>query len=131
MTTGKRIAPNRGGEYRNDGVDIEKCTDSISNGFAVGYTESGEWMQYTVDVTRSGTYNISLRTAAKDSAGRVQLIINNKPGATFGLPVTGDPQKWATTVVKKVYLNKGTNRIRIKILNGGSNINYLLLKLIN
>ena len=48
VTTGKRIAPNRGGEYRNDGVDIEQCRDSLTNGFAVGYTESGEWMRYPV-----------------------------------------------------------------------------------
>ena len=30
--------------YRNDGVDIESCTDSLTNGFNVGWIEDGEWI---------------------------------------------------------------------------------------
>jgi hypothetical protein len=31
---------NNGWSYRNDGVDIEKCSDQITNGFNVGWIES-------------------------------------------------------------------------------------------
>ena len=41
---------NQGGEYREDRVDIVKNGD----GFAVGYTQKGEWLEYTVNVQAGG-----------------------------------------------------------------------------
>ncbi|TDX01163.1 cellulase family glycosylhydrolase [Dinghuibacter silviterrae] len=55
---------NRGGYYRNDGVDITLCTDTGSMGYAVTDIEPGEWMQYTVRVPRSGYYTVSYRVEA-------------------------------------------------------------------
>ena len=48
---------NEGGQYRpNEGVDIEKCT---AGGYDVGWTHAGEWMAYTVTVSKSSTYQVS------------------------------------------------------------------------
>ena len=49
---------NQGGEYREDRVDIVKNGD----GFAVGYTQKGEWLEYTVNVqARAGGWQAPLR----------------------------------------------------------------------
>ena len=37
---------NQGGEYREDGVDVV----TNDNGYAIGYTEVGEWLEYSVNV---------------------------------------------------------------------------------
>ena len=49
---------NRGNKTRsNDGVDLETCQDT-DGGFNIGFTENGEWMEYTVDVATAGDYNL-------------------------------------------------------------------------
>jgi hypothetical protein len=63
-STGVSAPWNRGGYYRNDGVDITRCADTGSIGFAVTDIEPGEWMQYTVRVPRSGYYTVSYRVEA-------------------------------------------------------------------
>lgn len=60
-STGENISWNRGGAYRNDGVDITRCNDSLSMGYAVTNIEAGEWLQYTIRVPRSGYYTVSYR----------------------------------------------------------------------
>ncbi|MGX5819774.1 cellulase family glycosylhydrolase [Chitinophaga lutea] len=46
---------NKGRTYRNDGVDIRREND----GYAVTDIEAGEWLQYTIQVARTGTYLIT------------------------------------------------------------------------
>ena len=51
---------NQGGEYREDRVDIVKNGD----GFAVGYTQKGEWLEYTVNVQAGGKLPFELSYAS-------------------------------------------------------------------
>ena len=44
---------NRGEAFRNDGIDIYKG----GSGFVIGYNQSGEWMNYTVDVKETPTWS--------------------------------------------------------------------------
>ncbi|MDD5687534.1 MAG: chitobiase/beta-hexosaminidase C-terminal domain-containing protein [Elusimicrobia bacterium] len=54
---------NEGGAYRTtEAVDVEACTDT-GNGYDVGWTQPGEWLEYSVNVNQSGEYKIILRTA--------------------------------------------------------------------
>ncbi|MFO8002133.1 MAG: cellulase family glycosylhydrolase, partial [Marinilabilia sp.] len=64
--TDENIAWNKGRIYRNDGVDIKPCGDETSNGYCVSWTEAGEWMIYTVEVEKSGTFDLNLRYAAEN-----------------------------------------------------------------
>ncbi len=36
---------NNGYSYRNDGVDIEGCSDAVTNGYNVGWIENSEWIK--------------------------------------------------------------------------------------
>ena len=52
VSSGTYTAWNSGWTYRNDGVDIEASSDGYAgtNGYDVGWTADGEWLQYTVQV---------------------------------------------------------------------------------
>lgn len=116
---------NLGRCYRNDGVDIEPCEDETTNGYNVGWTEAGEWMQYTVRVEKTGRYNLYIRTAAAEPGGKLLFSINGIPVTPeVALPGTGGDQQWQTTTIDKVPLTAGENVIRLDIINGGFNLNY-------
>ena len=57
--------------YRPDGVDLESTTDAQDTtgtgaGYDLGWTASGQWSRYTVNVATAGTYTVSLRLASLD-----------------------------------------------------------------
>lgn len=104
--------------YRsNDLVDV--FTDaSASNGYYVGHTARGEWLNYTVDVA-GGVYDISLRyTNELAVAGRVRLTLNDNAIGVFDLPrytpTGGNGRRAAdftTSVLKNVSLLTAQNAI--------------------
>jgi endoglucanase len=127
VSTSKRTDWNKGWQYRNDGVDIQQCTDSITNGYNVGWIEDGEWLQFTVFSPDDAVYTASLRYSAKTSEGKVQLTANGVSAEMITLPPTGDHHSWKTSAACSVSLSKGWNRVRIFMQKGGFNLNYLEL----
>ena len=124
VSTSRRTPWNSGGLYRNDGVDIEKCLDTISNGYNVGWTESGEWLQYSVYVPEEGAFDIKIRAASEKTGGSIRLLINDRVEGNVSLPQTSNNQSWKTSTVKNIKLAKGINKIKLWISQGGFNLNY-------
>lgn len=124
VSTGNYTAWNNGWAYRNDGVDIEPCTDTINtNGFHVGFTETSEWMQYESDVTESGVYNIHLRVASGGSGGRLHFAADGIAiTPTSFMPPTSGWQNWETVVIPNVILDTSDLKIRLHIDAAGFNI---------
>lgn len=82
-------AANQGGGYRlNEGVDIGGGPNG--NGFVLGYVANGEWLEFTVNVTQSGTYSMKANVASADAASNFQISFPNNASATFSTPLTGD-----------------------------------------
>lgn len=117
---------NQGWSYRNDGVDIEACTDSeANNGFNVGWTSDKEWMEYTVEVDSAAGYTLNIRSASGSGGSKVHLEANGKViTSTISLAGTSGWQNWRTTAIPNILLEKGTNKIRFVFDQGGSNLNY-------
>ena len=109
--------------YRSDGVDLETCTDT-GCGDDIGWTASGQWFKYTVNVATAGTYTVSLRLAAP-SAVTDGLHIASSSGANLSgninVPATGGWQTW-TTVTATVTLPAGQQTLTVNQDNGGWNI---------
>jgi len=124
VSSGTRTDWNKGWHYRNDGVDIETCKDSITNGYNVAWTEDGEWLHYTIFAEHAGTYNITLRYTSP-SGGRIQYVINDVPSAIIDLPSTVSFNKWQSANSTTAQFQKGTNTIKLLILKGGINLNYM------
>jgi endoglucanase len=117
---------NSGGIYRNDGVDIESCNDAVTNGYNVGWTNNGEWMQYTVDVTESNSYIASVRYAGQSATGKIRLKVDgtNVTGSV-SLSPTGGWQTWKTQVLGSFLLEEGIHTLRVTTETSGYNLNYL------
>lgn len=124
----KRSEWNFGQQMRNDGVDIYKCNDKITNQYYVGKTESGEWLQYTVQSKGDKNYTFDIRySGAKDSDIRIETA-SGKVLANVSLPSSGGNENWKTVSVKNIPLQKGENKIRIFFESDGANLNYFELK---
>lgn len=122
---------NTGWTYRNDGVDIERCTDQITNGYNVGWIESGEWLKFTLDVEESGIYDIKLRITANNSDGKIQMLVDSEDLASLiDVPSTGGWQNWQTLIVPDVEIKKGQRELMVRFFFGGFNINYMEFDLI-
>ncbi|MEH3111875.1 cellulase family glycosylhydrolase [Pedobacter terrae] len=123
--TNKQTAGNRGGIYRNDGVDIAK--DSLQyEKYYVNHIEQGEWLQYTVKVSQKGNYTLKINAAADQASGRITILIDGKTIASeVAVPNTGNMKKFATFEIKNVPLNSGWQKIRLVAANGGYNFSYI------
>lgn len=124
---GTKFTPsNKGYQMRNDGVDIIKCNDVITNGFQVYEIEDNEWLQFTINVKTQKKYEVAIRYSSEISQGSLFLEKNNERiSETIELPVTGGFEIWKTIVLKNVKLNKGIQKVRLHALKGKFNINYL------
>jgi phosphatidylserine/phosphatidylglycerophosphate/cardiolipin synthase-like enzyme len=122
---------NQGGKYRTgDSVDIETTTD-VGGGYDVGYMAPGEWMNYTVNVTTAGTYDIEFRMASSGGGGTFHLEIDgvNVTGPV-SVPNTGGWQSWTTVKKTGVNLNAGSQVWRFVADSAGGtgafgNLNYI------
>ena len=110
-------ATNQGGGYRLDeGVDIGGGGDD----FVLGYVASGEWIEYTVDVTQSGTYSVTAETASPMANGGFSITLGqNDAIATFSTPNTGG---WNTyneiAANNEIVLEQGFQILRLDITSG-------------
>jgi hypothetical protein len=118
--------------YRSDGVDLETTADTLDTSAAggaydLGWTASGQWFHYTVDVASAGTYAVSLRLAAP-AAVTDGLHIANSAGTnltgSITVPTTGGYQDW-TTVTASITLPAGVQTLTVDQDNAGWNIHYL------
>jgi hypothetical protein len=119
-------AGNNGWNYRNDGVDIE--TSEVNDiPYNIGWTEDGEWMEYTVEVT-AGTYNIRAIVASANAGGRLQIQIDGFPrGDIADIPNTGGYQNWGQVSLGSDEFTEGTHVLKVKILTGGFNIARIII----
>jgi hypothetical protein len=112
--------------YRPDGVDLETCSDT-GCGYDLGWTASGQWFKYTIDVATAGTYTVSFRLASPSGVTDA-LHIASSTGAnlsgSINAPDTGGWQDWAT-VTGSVTLPAGVQTLTVDQDNAGWNIHYL------
>jgi beta-glucanase (GH16 family) len=114
-----------GNSYRSDGVDLEGTGDT-GGGYDLGWTASGQWFRYTVNVAAAGTYTITFRVAAL-TAVTDALHISNSAGTnltgSINVPATGAWQTY-TNVTVAITLPAGQQTLTINQDNAGWNINY-------
>ena len=118
---------NLGGQYRlTEAVDIETTMDT-GGGYDVTGTAAGEWIEYTIWIQVAGYYNLSLRYATGSNGCAVQVTGNGHDRTgSWALPSTGGSTTWLTAT-KPVLLEFGRQKMRINVLNGGFNLNWMEL----
>lgn len=115
--------------YRTDQqVDVETTQDA-TGAYNVGYILNGEWLEYTVNVTTTGTYSLDLRLAC-DGTGRTFHVEMDGVNVTgpISVPSTGGWQTWSTVTLNNLNLTAGQKVMRIAFDADYMNLNYLEFK---
>lgn len=104
-------ANNIGLGYRPDeGVDIEGANDG---GFDVYWIVAGEWLEYTIEVTEAGNYDITPYVATVPGFGNFTLYVNNEDvSGKRNVLHTGGWQNWTPMPIENVPLTVGTHILR-------------------
>ena len=107
-----------------DNVDMELATDA-GDGYDVGWTADGEWLEYTLDA-QSGLYQIEYRTASDQGGGITRVLLNDHELCTFNVPATGGWQEYTTLGETGIWIDGGKNLVlRLEIVAGNQNLNWI------
>ena len=93
-------------DYRESGVDIQAPGDGRRN---IGWTNSGEWLEYTIEVEEAGSYDITANVAS-DNPGMEDTVIytlDGAPIASVTVTNTGGWDNWTTVTAEGVALPAG------------------------
>lgn len=117
-------AGNLGEEYRvTESVDISYSNKEGSN--FIGWTQSGEWAKYSVNISTTKSYTLKMRVASAGAGKTVRIEIDGATVATVTLPNTGSTDTWATVTVSGINLTAGLRTLRVYNISGGQSINYI------
>ena len=122
---------NIGKRYRTDDVDIDA---GGSNGYNVGNTLAGEWMNYTIGVPATGQYALSASVGAPTAGGTFHALFDGTTlGGEMSLPNTGDWHTFKTVNSSAFNLTAGVHVMRVMIdsnlkgWNAAGNFDYFKL----
>jgi endoglucanase len=107
------------------GIMTENTADA-GGGKDVGSINYGDWMDYSVNVSTSGSYPVNLRVATPYGGAKFQIKSSNGTVlATVDVPTTGSWQTWRT-VTANISLAAGTQTIRVQsVASAGWNFNWM------
>lgn len=113
---------NNGGIYRTTQVDIQPTTDA-GGGYNVGWMNTGEWLEYTVNVASSGNYSFNMRIASTSTDNKFHIEFDgvDKTGPIIP-PNTGDFQTWVS-VIKTINLEAGKHIMCVFIEKAADGLN--------
>ncbi|MDE2031221.1 MAG: carbohydrate-binding protein, partial [Patescibacteria group bacterium] len=115
---------NAGNTYRTDDVDIENSTEGTPD---VGWINNGEWLQYTVNVSTTGNYNIESRVSSYLSGESMTIEMDGKLLTTVAIPNTGGYQNWQSVMTNNIPLTSGQHIMRLYFIDATSNsTNYIV-----
>lgn len=118
LTTG-----NNGHQFRTDDVDLEATGDNYGV-YNVGWTQTGEWLEYTINCAASNNYDFYVRVASPFSTAKYKILIDGiDQSGDITVPNTGNWQVYQTIRTSNVAIQAGTHVVRIEIVSGGLNIN--------
>lgn len=123
---------NNGGAYRSTAVDIQASGGAESGGYDIGWTQAGEWLEYTVNVATADSHTVEARVASDGDGGTFHIEFNgvDRTGP-ITVPNTGGWQNWTTLTIPNVNLGAGTQVMRLAqdsngpVTNSIGNINWI------
>ncbi len=116
-----------------EGVQLETTTD-VGGGENIGYLDSGDFLDYLVDVSTAGTYQVNYRTAS-EQPGSIALQLVDDQGNTdllhiASFPATGGWQVWSNNM-EEVDLPAGQHTMRLLITQAPFNMNWMEFSLVS
>ena len=114
------------------GLGVEDTSDD-GGGSNIGYTHEGDYSDYKIFTNSSSSYTVDFRVASESDGGKVSLaLVEQNTSREFvvlseiEIPVTGGWQNWTTiTANLENKIPKGIFLLRLKVIEGGFNMNWL------
>lgn len=115
-------AGNLGKAYRpKEGVDISAISGGGA-GYAVSWTQAGEWLEYTIKSSRTAYYQLVFQVSAASTGGKFQLNVDGQQkAAKLTVPNTRSKTTWARVSGGTILLAKGTHVLRLLMSAAGQN----------
>ena len=113
---------NDGWSYRNDGVDIETNNNSSGHPYNIGWTETGEWLGYTIQDVEPGNYTLTVAVSAQNSGGIFFAQVNGQNVGVVNVPSTGGWYSWEDIPISSINITDTEVFLRIQIVQSGFNI---------
>jgi hypothetical protein len=108
------------------GIYTEETTDDTGD-LNVGWINTGDWLEYQIDVPESGAYDVSFRVATTKDLSQIVLSSEGSAIDTFDVPNTGGWQLWQTASLT-LNLQAGQQTLRLSFSGGSGgllNLNWL------
>ncbi|HEY3372774.1 MAG TPA: glycoside hydrolase family 9 protein [Prolixibacteraceae bacterium] len=104
-----------------------QTTSDTDGGLNVTGIDINEWLDYTVNIQRSGNYRVEFRVASPVAGGKFEL--RKSSGIVLSsqtLASTGGAQKWVT-IADTITISSGKQILRLQAQIGGWNFNWMNL----
>ena len=97
--------------------------DAADGSRYVGSTAGGQWMNYTVNVSSSGSYSFDTRVASSVGGGTFHFEVDgvDKTGS-LGIPNTGSSAAFQSVVINDIMLDAGQHNVRLVVEGSGLNV---------
>lgn len=116
---------NQGGStFRSDATDIENYATGKHN---IGYIDNGEWMEYSINLSETDTFDVWVNNASMINGGKFKLYIDNEELLTS--PTFSATGGWSTfneTIIgEEIIIESGDHILKLEFTAAGFNIDYL------
>ncbi len=105
------------------GIQTEGTSD-IGGGVNVGYVNTGDWLEYRIDVASAGRYMIEYRLASDVGSSGFSTLVDGVEMDRQTLEDTGGWQSWITQSAM-VDLEAGLQTLRIEAVGSDWNMNWM------
>lgn len=121
---------NEGYQYRNDGVDIGFIIQDHECSYFVGWTEAGEWLQYTLDFpkTTNSDYDLSVTVANVIHGGTFSVIVDDETLVEHMKIPRGKAGVWQRIALGRFHIAPGTRHIKLIVEKGGFNFKNIVIE---
>jgi len=88
----------------------------------VGYFDTGDWVEYVIEVAADGDFTMVLSQASTNAAGRIEVTVDGGPPIEVGVANTGAWTTYQTVSVGVIHLDAGSHALRIAAVGGGGGV---------
>lgn len=113
---------NQGKAYREDRVDIV----TNDEGYAIGYTNKGEWMEYTINVEEQKSYDFEARVASGlDNSGFQMYLDEKQISDVIEVPNTEDWDTYTIIKGKTTEMAEGEHILKVVLTGAYANLDWI------
>mgnify|MGYP000846244252 FL=1 len=106
-----------------DGIQTETSSD-VGGGSNIGYVDSGDWVEYKINVASPGSYFVEYRVASLGGSSGFEVLVDGIKIDNQNIPDTGGWQAWTTS--SAVFdLAAGNQVLKINAIGGSWNLNWI------